>query len=104
MIKAKKAIAIKILFFVLVAVSVAIASYYCITLNKNDSAQAYLYDWDPGYIISDNVMTDKNSMSEADIQNFLKSKNPKRPYYGTGTSERILSMTLSLVMFSASAS
>ena len=41
---------------------------------ENDTSAANLANFDPGYIISDYQMTDYNSMSEADIQNFLWSK------------------------------
>ena len=45
--------------------------------NKSDDVDAAsLAGFDPGYIISDYQMSNYNSMSEADIQRFLTSKNP----------------------------
>ena len=41
---------------------------------ENDTSAANLNNFQAGYIISDYQMTDYNSMSEADIQNFLWSK------------------------------
>ncbi len=43
--------------------------------NKNDVEAASLVGFDPGYIISDYQMGNYNSMSEAEIQKFLTSKN-----------------------------
>ena len=44
--------------------------------TKNLSiTSASIAGFDPGLIMSDQVMSNKNSMSEADIQKFLKSKN-----------------------------
>ena len=45
-------------------------------LKTDHNANAYLNGFDPGNIISDFVMSNKNTMSEADINNFLHSKNP----------------------------
>lgn len=51
-----------------------------ITYLKHNSAEtvdaASLANFDPGYIISDYVMSNKNSMTEAEIQAFLTKKNP----------------------------
>ncbi len=43
--------------------------------NKNDVEAASLVNFDPGYIISDYQMSNYSSMSEAEIQAFLTSKN-----------------------------
>ena len=43
---------------------------------EQDVEAASLVGFDPGYIISDYQMGNYNSMSEADIQKFLTSKNP----------------------------
>ena len=45
-------------------------------LSQTSAVHAAYAGFDAGNIISDGVMSDYNSMSEADIQNFLKSKNP----------------------------
>lgn len=47
-----------------------------LTALSHHYTQATLNGWDAGNIISDEVMTDYNSMNEAQIQAFLKSKNP----------------------------
>ena len=44
--------------------------------NDGEAGAASLAGFDPGYIISDYQMGNYNSMSEAEIQNFLTSKNP----------------------------
>ncbi|MCR5700011.1 MAG: RICIN domain-containing protein [Candidatus Saccharibacteria bacterium] len=44
-------------------------------INDRDTEAANMGAFDPGYIISDYQMTNYASMSESDIQNFLKSKN-----------------------------
>ena len=44
--------------------------------NDGEVGAASLAGFDPGYIISDYQMGNYNSMSEAEIQNFLTSKNP----------------------------
>ncbi len=41
-----------------------------------NSAEAHLNGFNPGNIMSDYVMGNKNTMSEAQIQSFLKSMNP----------------------------
>lgn len=64
---------------VLLGVFVAVALFTFLTqkFKNDDSAQAAnVWAFDPGYIISDWQMSNYNSMSEADIQNFLTSKNP----------------------------
>ena len=44
-------------------------------ISDRDAEAANLADFDPGYIISDYQMGNYDSMSESQIQNFLKSKN-----------------------------
>lgn len=44
--------------------------------NYTNKTRAYLNGFDAGNIMSDFVMSNKNTMSEADINNFLHSKNP----------------------------
>ncbi|MDO5481039.1 MAG: RICIN domain-containing protein [Candidatus Saccharibacteria bacterium] len=44
--------------------------------NTPETAAADLSKWDAGNIMSDEVMGDYNSMTTAQIQSFLKSKNP----------------------------
>ncbi|MCL1877055.1 hypothetical protein FWF74_03420 [Candidatus Saccharibacteria bacterium] len=44
--------------------------------SNDKSANAYLTGFNPGNIISDYVMGNKSTMTEAQIQTFLKSKNP----------------------------
>ena len=48
---------------------------FLITKNLDTSSAASLANWDAGDIISDGVMSNYTSMSESQIQNFLKSKN-----------------------------
>ena len=43
---------------------------------RDNGANATLAGWNPGDIMSDFIMTDYSSMTEAEIQSFLKSKNP----------------------------
>ena len=45
-------------------------------LAETSAVHAAYNGFSAGNIINDAVMSDFNSMSEADIQNFLKSKNP----------------------------
>ena len=45
-------------------------------LHPIHNTQAYLAGWKDGDIMSDSVMSNKHSMSEKDIWNFLHSKNP----------------------------
>lgn len=45
-------------------------------VSNNNTFAASLSGFDPGYIISDYQMGNYKSMSEADIQNFLTTKNP----------------------------
>jgi hypothetical protein len=58
--------------------SAATASDALGTSRTADTAHAVdASHWDPGNIISDAVFYDTTSMSEADIQNFLNSKEPR---------------------------
>ena len=67
----------KITFAAILALSllaiIAVPVYLGYASNKN--ASAYLDGFDPGNIMSDFVMSNKSTMTESDIQNFLKSKN-----------------------------
>ncbi|MBQ6511033.1 hypothetical protein IJI94_03700, partial [Candidatus Saccharibacteria bacterium] len=55
---------------------VATATFtFFVTKNPEGTSAASLANFKPGNIISDYTMSNYNSMSEADIQNFLKSKN-----------------------------
>ena len=48
---------------------------------SRDQASAYLDGFDPGNIMSDFVMSNKNTMTESQINEFLHSKNPcNHPY------------------------
>ncbi len=47
-----------------------------VTLNQPDVKAANASNFNPGFIISDAVFTNKNSMSPSDIQNFLNAKVP----------------------------
>ena len=62
----------------LVFVAVALFAFLAQRSGKieDDTSAASLAGFQPGYIISDFQMTDYNSMSEADIQNWLNAKNP----------------------------
>ena len=44
--------------------------------TSRDQASAYLDGFDPGNIMSDFVMSNKNTMTESQINDFLHSKNP----------------------------
>ena len=67
----------RIWFVVLgVFVGVFLFSFLAQRFKSNEEATAAsLAGFDPGYIISDYQMGNYNSMSEADIQRFLTSKN-----------------------------
>ncbi len=57
-------------------VFVTIATFSFLSAKKpQDTLAASLSHFKPGNIISDYTMSNYNSMSEAEIQNFLKSKN-----------------------------
>ncbi len=65
----------------LVALGVFVAVFLFTFLSQKfkdneDADAASLANFDPGYIISDYQMSNYNSMSEAEIQKFLMSKNP----------------------------
>ena len=65
------------LSFILVFVAVCLFTFLTQRFKDNDSANAANpWAFDAGYIMSDWQMARYNSMSEADIQNFLTSKNP----------------------------
>ena len=49
--------------------------------SSHDKASAYLDGFDPGNIMSDFVMSNSGTMTEADINNFLHSKNPCNKAY-----------------------
>lgn len=57
-------------------VVIALFLFASFLLFRLDSKVAGLNNFEAGNIISDAVMSNKNSMSENDIQAFLKSKNP----------------------------
>ena len=59
-------------------VSLLVLLFGClIAINSFRSVQAVdVRNFDPGNIISDRVMRDKDSMNEQQIQNFLNWKNP----------------------------
>ena len=64
--------------FVSLVVFVAVFSFVFLSrqFNSNEDALATdLTKFDPGYIMSDYQMSNYNSMSEAEIQNFLTAKN-----------------------------
>ena len=66
--------------FVLLGIFVAVFLFSFLTRSfkkvENEVEAASLAGFDPGYIISDYQMGNYNSMSEAEIQAFLTSKNP----------------------------
>ena len=61
---------------VLLIITTLSAGFVFSLFNKNDEVMAYLNGFDPGNIISDAVMSNKNAMSVNEIQNFLNSKVP----------------------------
>ena len=66
----------KLYVVVLVFVMVFVFSFLVQRFRSNEDAEAAsLAGFDPGYIISDYQMSNYNSMSEAEIQAFLTSKN-----------------------------
>ena len=63
--------------FMVLALFVAVFSFVFLTQSfkgPGDVEAANIANFDPGYIISDYQMGNYNSMSEAEIQNFLKQK------------------------------
>lgn len=63
-----------LLIFVAVFLFTILAQQHKVLDTEVEAAS--LANFDPGYIISDYQMGNYNSMSEAEIQNFLTSKNP----------------------------
>lgn len=76
----------KRVWFVVLGAFVAVFLFTFLTQKfkgSEDTEAASLAGFDPGYIISDYQMSNYNSMSEAEIQNFLKQKgncNDTRTY------------------------
>ncbi len=76
----------KRILFVILGAFVAVFLFTFLTQKfkgSEDTEAASLAGFDPGYIISDYQMSNYNSMSEAEIQNFLKQKgncNDTRTY------------------------
>ena len=73
----------KITLGVILALSLlaaAVVPLYLIYTSRNQ-ANAYLDGFDPGNIMSDFVMGNKNTMTEAQINDFLHSKNPCNKAY-----------------------
>ena len=66
----------KLLLVSTLAVTFVASAFGVYSLLKPDySVKAYLEGFDPGNIMSDAIMSNYTSMSEAEIQKFLKSKN-----------------------------
>lgn len=72
--------------FSLIIVSLIIIAGW-INLELSPTSQAAISNWQPGNIISDNNMTAKDSMTAAQIQNFLNSKVTNCDTQGQSTSE-----------------
>jgi len=53
----------------------ALVIFTCASFTYTNNANASLAGFDPGRIMDDAVMSNKTTMSESDIQSFLKSKN-----------------------------
>jgi hypothetical protein len=53
-----------------------LVAVFSILLNSPLATAANMSNFDASYIMSDTVMANKDAMSEAQIQSFLKSKNP----------------------------
>ena len=73
----------KITLGVILALSLlaaAVVPLYLIYASRNQ-ANAYLDGFDPGNIMSDFVMGNKNTMTEAQVNDFLHSKNPCNKAY-----------------------
>lgn len=65
------------LTLLMIFVAVCLFTFLTQKFKNNETAEAANFGaFDAGYIISDWQMKNYNSMSEADIQNFLTSKNP----------------------------
>lgn len=72
----------KLLLVSTLVVAFVASAFGVYSLLKPDySVKAYLEGFDPGNIMSDAVMSNYTSMSEAEIQKFLKSKNPCNKKY-----------------------
>ena len=65
----------------IMAVLAAIIVPLYLIYSSHDKASAYLDGFDPGNIMSDFVMSNSGTMTEADINNFLHSKNPCNKAY-----------------------
>ena len=72
---AKRRHDIRYLYLCLILFLVAVAIGFLGAKNNDDGAAANARNFNPGNIITDKVMSDYNSMNEAEIQAFLKSKN-----------------------------
>ena len=67
----------KLLFTGLIIITIiAVALGVYSTLKTKNDASAYLDGFDPGNIMSDFVMSNKDTMTESQINDFLHSKNP----------------------------
>ena len=72
----------KLLLVSTLAVAFVASAFGVYSLLKPDySVKAYLEGFDPGNIMSDAIMSNYTSISEAEIQKFLKSKNPCNKKY-----------------------
>lgn len=76
----------KILTFTSVG-TLATASMLLGVFMNSRTSDASVAGWDAGYIISDSVFTNKNTMSAGSIQAFLNSKVPHCDTWGTQPSE-----------------
>ena len=72
--KIKRTLRARLPLILFIFVAVATFTFF-MTKEPGKTSAASLANFKPGNIISDYVMSNYNSMSEADIQNFLKSKN-----------------------------
>ncbi|GHU07681.1 hypothetical protein FACS189431_2640 [Alphaproteobacteria bacterium] len=55
--------------------AIILTTFGLFIFGQNNSVEATLAGWNAGNIMSDYVMTNKNTMNESQIQAFLKSKN-----------------------------
>ena len=62
--------------FAFILLGITLVAVGIVWYNQQPSRAADLSKFDPGNIMSDAVMSNKNSMTEAQIQAFLDSKNP----------------------------
>lgn len=65
----------RVVLFAAFAFAFTAAFAFLAMKNQAETSAASLAGWDAGDIISDGVMSNYNSMSESQIQSFLKSKN-----------------------------